>query len=411
MPGTPTSQAKGDHSTIASVQSLSAYSGAWVVAATRNGIEENPLTKQRLYYNGGSSIWDPNSSKVAQAPVLPPEVLPSGVHGVAVAAIEPAKSAPVRAALLERRRSEMYGLLALHRAPTDATATAMPHKVNILVEGGDPTKPADAIRWRAPPSGGLAVLPALFRYGPDRPATDYRHLAEPRGGPSEATLADLARRGRGYVAGSYPERAGDAVFHTVALASPTGEIVARYRATHLGRDEAWARAGDRFVIMATPIGRIALVLGEELAVPEVFGVYSAERADIVAAPSGRWRGAVLEIDPKLFNTPYPPGTPFMPYAAAKLDQFWVAAAGWADPSKPAALLLGPEPVIATPPRVADPGAALAAEVTAPWAGTWINQAQLIEGQQPWNTLPLVLARHNACPTASPKAEDWKPSCS
>ena len=115
--------------------------------------------------------------------------------------------------------------------------------------------------------------------------------------------------------------------------------MARYRATHLGREDAWATAGDKFVVAPTLIGRIALAVGEEFAVPEVFGVYSAERADIVAAPSGKWRGAVLEIDPKLFNTPspYPPGTPYKPYAAAKLGQFWVAAAGWAERTKPAAL--------------------------------------------------------------------------
>ena len=59
----------------------------------------------------------------------------------------------------------------------------------------------------------------------------------------------------------------------------------------------------------------------------------------------------------------------MPYATAKLGQFWVAAAGWAERSKPAALLLGHEPVIATPPRVAGPGEPLEAQVTAPWAGT------------------------------------------
>jgi predicted amidohydrolase len=410
MPGTPADQARSDHSTIAGVQYLSAHSGAFVIAATRNGIEENPLTKQRLYYNGGSSIWDPNSSKIAQAPVLPPEVLSSGVHGVAIAEIEPAKSAPVRAALLARRRPEMYGLLALHRAPTDANATATPHRVNILVEGGDPSKPAATLEWSAPMQGGLAVLPALFRYGPDRPAGDYQKLAEPQGGPSEVALVDLAKQGGGYVTGSYPERAGDVTFHTVALASPSGEIVARYRATHLAPDGTWAKSGDQFVVAPTPIGRIALALGEELAVPEVFGFYSAQRADIVAAPSGTWRGAVLEIDPKLFNTPYPPGVPFAPYAAAKLGQFWVAAAGWADHSKPAALLLGPEPVIATPPQVAGPGERLNADVTAPWAGTWINQDQLIDAQQPWNTVPLVLAKESACLAAWRKADGWKPQC-
>jgi predicted amidohydrolase len=408
VPGTPADQAKGDHSTVANVQYLSAHSGAFVVAATRNGIEENPLTKQRLYYNGGSSIWDPTSHKLAQAAVLPPEVLPSGVHGVAVAEIEPAKSAPVRAALLARRRPELYGLLALHRVPTDANATTTSRQVEIAVQGGDPAEPATT--WSPPPQGGLAVLPALFHYGPNHQPGDFARLAEPQGGPSETALADLARQGGGYAAGSYPERAGDAVYHTVALAAPTGEIVARYRATHLDSDRAWAKAGDRFVVAPTPIGRIALALGEELTVPEVFGVYSALRADIVAAPSGLWRGAVIEIDPKLFNTPYPPGTPFAPYAAAQLGQFWIGAAGWAAPSHPAALLLGPEPVIATPPRVAGPGEQLKAEITAPWSGTWINQSQLIAAQQPWNTVPLVLAKDSACLAAWRKAKGWKPAC-
>ena len=70
---------------------------------------------------------------------------------------------------------------------------------------------------------------------------------------------------------------------------------------------------------------------------------------------------------------------------SKLGQFWVVAAGWAQPGKPTGLLLEPEPVIATPPRVAGPGARLEVEVTAPRSGTWINQDQLIDGQQPWNT--------------------------
>lgn len=312
MPGTPPDQAKGDHSTVANVQYLSAQSGAFVGAATRNGMEENPITHQRLYYNGGSSIWDPQSHKLAQAAVLPPEVLPSGVHGLAIAEIEPAKSAPVRAALLERRRPDLYGLLALHRAPTDANASTVSHHVAIAVTGGDPSKPADGRVWGPPPKGVLAVLPALFRYGPGRMGGEYLQVAEPQGGASEVILADLAKRGGGYVVGSYPERAGGAVFHTVALASPTGEIIARYRATHVGTDQAWAKAGDRFVVTPTTIGRIALVVGEELAVSEVFGVYSAERADIVAAPSGAWRDAVVEIDPKLFNAPPPPDTPFVP---------------------------------------------------------------------------------------------------
>ena len=119
---------------------------------------------------------------------------------------------------------------------------------------------------------------------------------------------------------------------------------------------------------------------------------------------------MLETDPKLFNQPYPPGTPFAPWAAAALGQFWVAAAGWAQENKPAAWLLGPDPVIATVPRAAGPGERVAADVTAPWVGTWINQSQLIGGQEPWRTVPLVLSNDNACLVAWRKADGWQPAC-
>ncbi len=134
MPGTPAKLARGDRSTVAALQYLAFHSGASVVGATRTGIEENPITKQKLYYNGGSSIWAPDGTKLAQAPVVPPEVLSPGVHGVITAEIEPAKSAPVRAALLQRRRPELYGLLAIHRAPTDANAASEARDVEIAVE-------------------------------------------------------------------------------------------------------------------------------------------------------------------------------------------------------------------------------------------------------------------------------------
>ena len=336
-------------------------------------------------------------------------MLPSGVHGVLIADIVPAAAAKARAALLARRRPELYGLLALHRAPTDPAATPTPRPVELAVEGGDPAA-AGVTAWRPPPRGGLAVLPALFRDGPDRPAADYQRLAEPTGGPSEAALIALARQGGGYVAGSYPERDGAAVFHTVALAAPDGDIIARYRATHLPPDQTWATPGDRFVVAPTPLGRIALAVGEELAVPEVFGIYSAERADIVAAPSGRWRGPLLATDPKLFNTPYPPGTPFAPWAAAALGQFWVAAAGWQLHPEPASWLLGPDPVIATAPRGAPPGQRVEATVTAPWVGTWINQGQLIGGQEPLSTLPLVLPADSACLAAWRETDALSADC-
>ena len=93
MPGTPADQAKGDHSTVATVQYLSAHSGAFVVAATRNGIEEI-----RLPIIGSTTMaaqaFGTRTAGSWRKPLLPPEVLPSGVHGVAIADIELANTVP-----------------------------------------------------------------------------------------------------------------------------------------------------------------------------------------------------------------------------------------------------------------------------------------------------------------------------
>ena len=134
MPGTPAKDAKADHSTVANVQYLAAHNGAWVVAATRNGVETNPLTKQQLYYNGGASIWGPTGDKIAQAPVTAPNVTASGVTNILIAEIDPAAGKAIREKLSALRRPELYGLLALHRAPTDADASPKARPVELAAQ-------------------------------------------------------------------------------------------------------------------------------------------------------------------------------------------------------------------------------------------------------------------------------------
>ncbi len=410
-PGTPAAQAKGDHSTVATVQHIAAFNGVWLVAATRDGIEKNPLTGQTLYYNGGSSIWDPSGNKVAQAPVVLPEVLSPGEHGTVTAEITPAMSTPVRDEVLARRRPEMYGILALHRAPTDpnAATTAKDVAVKAVSWPVSSKPPADL---PLPPRGGLLVLPELFSVGPNAGSAKYTAAAEPRGGSSEQRLCAAAKAGSGYVVGSYPERDASNVYHTVALAGPEGTILARYRASHLPPDQKqWAKQGSEWIVVPTPMGRIGLALGEELSVPEVFGSLSALRADLLAVPMGAPSGVTMQEDPKLFNQPYPPGTPFAPMAAAKLAQNWVVMSGWGDGKRVAAAVFGPEPVIATPPRVPAAGKTeVQAQIIVAWPGTWLNQTHLIDGQRPATTLPIVLDPASACFQEWAKAPGWRYGC-
>ena len=55
----PPSQARANHSIVASMQHMSAMNGGWVIGAIRCAIECNPITGSQLHHNGGSSIWSP----------------------------------------------------------------------------------------------------------------------------------------------------------------------------------------------------------------------------------------------------------------------------------------------------------------------------------------------------------------
>ena len=399
MPGTPPAEAKGDHSTVANVQYMSAQNGVWVIGATRSGIETNPITGGKLYYNGGSSIWSPEGHKLAQAPVAPPEVLPPGLNGIFSATIMPADADRSRAARLALRRPALYlPLLALHRSPVDGNATKSPRIVS-LAAAQWPEGPS-LLGTARPAEGELMVLPELSGLPSGLGADEIRARAEAAGGAFEKALAAAAQAGKGYLVGSYPERDGDHVFHTVALAGPEGAVLARYRVTHpSAADATWAASGDQVAVVETPLGRIGLASARELSVPELGGLYAALRTDILAAPAGSPEPLKVEVDPALYSVADPPTgrADFFPYASAKQNQFWLVSGGRRAGDHTAAAIYGPEPVVFTPTLTAAAGKeAIRYRTTVPAPGTWINQSQLIDGQQALWFPPLVLQEGNTC---------------
>jgi len=399
MPGTPPAQARSNHSTVASVQHMSALNGVWVVGATRSGIERNPITGSQLFYNGGSSIWSPLGHKLAQAPVVPPQVFPPGLNTLITATIVPAEADRVREQRLAARRPSLYRpLLALRRAPVDALANSSPRSVN-LAAAQWPEGPSRLASSKPRPAE-LLVLPELSGLPSGLSAAEIRRQAEGRGGTFEQRLAEQAKAGQGYLVGSYPERQGSQVFHTVVLVDPEGAVLGRYRATHLTAAESmWATPGDVPGVVATPLGRIGLATAGDIRVPELVGIYQTLRADVIAVPSGPPSSLKVEIDPQLYAVPDPPTgrADLYPYLAAKLGQFWLVAGGRRTGESTAAGIFGPEPVVHTPTLTGLPAAdAVRYTTTVPAPGTWINQQQLIDGQRNDLFLPLVLEAHNSC---------------
>ncbi|KLN98104.1 nitrilase-related carbon-nitrogen hydrolase [Moellerella wisconsensis] len=392
MPNATAAEMLGDHSTVAHVQHMSAFNGLWVICATRSGIETNPITKGQLYYNGGSSIWSPTGHKIAQSPVVSPLELSPGLNGIYCAQISLVEADKQRAYCLAKRRPALYSpTLALHRSPTDINATATQSSVN-LVAAQWPVNQT-LLASLSVNENELVVLPELSAIPYTTDATVILASAEPQGGSFEQTLISAAQQGKGYIVGSYPEIDTDKIYHTVVLAGPAGEILARYRVTHLNqRDHGWATAGEQFSVTTTPIGRIALAAAHELKIPEVGGMYGALRADIIAAPAGEPSSLKVEIDQKLYSVANPPTgrADYIPYAVATLNQLCVVCGGRQLGDFTAAAIYGPEPVVLTPTIIAEANTTAAQYRTLlPSPYTWINQQRLIDGQAAIWFTPLV----------------------
>lgn len=392
MPNATAAEMLGDHSTVAHVQHMSAFNGLWVICATRSGIETNPITKGQLYYNGGSSIWSPTGHKIAQSPVVSPLELSPGLNGIYCAQISLVDADQQRAYCLAKRRPALYSpTLALHRSPTDINATATQSSVN-LVAAQWPVNQT-LLASLSVNENELVVLPELSAIPYTTDATVILASAEPQGGSFEQTLISAAQQGKGYIVGSYPEIDTDKIYHTVVLAGPAGEILARYRVTHLSqRDHGWATAGEQFSVTTTPIGRIALAAAHELKILEVGGMYGALRADIIAAPAGEPSSLKVEIDQKLYSVTNPPTerADYIPYAVATLNQLWVVCGGRQLGDFTAAAIYGPEPVVLTPTIIAEADTTAAQYRTLlPSPYTWINQQRLIDGQAAIWFTPLV----------------------
>lgn len=391
MPSASKAEKIGDHSTVSHVQYISAQNGVWVVCATRSGTETNPISRQQLFYNGGSSIWAPTGHKVAQAPVVPPEILEPGLNGVYTAVIDLSEADAQRAQRLAKRRPDLYHpTLALHRALPDVNASQHPITTTLIAAQWSETH--CGLDQATVEKDALLVLPAFSALPYSADPDQILASAETQDGAFEQRLRHIASAGSGYVVGSYPEKTSDKLYHTVVLAGPEGKILGRYRVTHTDTSEGWATAGDRVVVVQTPIGRIALAAAHELQVAELIGMFSALRADIVAAPASLPSNLKVEIDAELYAVANPPTgrADFYPYATAALQQLWVVTGGRSHANQTSAGIYGPEPIVLTPTILADIGAPDAREkVEVPSKATWMSQGRLIASQRAYLFPPLT----------------------
>ncbi|MBI4786639.1 MAG: hypothetical protein HY782_06295 [Chloroflexi bacterium] len=89
------------------------------------------------------------------------------------------------------------------------------------------------------------------------------------------------------VPGTIVEREGDAFYNAAYLFGPDGRVIGSQRQTHRTRDEiVWGLAqGDTLAVFDVGIARVGLVIGEDVAYPEVARILALQGANLLIHPA------------------------------------------------------------------------------------------------------------------------------
>ncbi len=112
-------------------------------------------------------------------------------------------------------------------------------------------------------------------------------------GPVTEPVQEAARRlGVHVVLGTYergPQRG--TVYNTAAVVGPDGSVLGRYRKTHPFCGEDWVTAGDRAVVVDTPLAKLGLVICFDGDYPELARIEAVQGAEVICRPSALLRSA------------------------------------------------------------------------------------------------------------------------
>lgn len=399
-------EAAGKHSTIAAVQHQCAWNGLAMVAADRSNAESNPTTGISVTYGGSASIWQADGERIAHASSTDYDKTMSERPSIIYGMIDPARFDNEQKKSLSRRRPALYRELAFYRAPTDSAASKAPCKVNAAaiqyrIDAGDfdgnLNRCAAIVKTMQDQATvpNLVVLPAFSFCGPVN-KDNAGKVAEKTLGKTTQAASDLAVRLKSYLVASLIEKEGASLHHTAVLIAPDGKLMGSYRQTHLDPEQAsFLSAGNEIPVFETAIGKIGIMLNDDFRFPEVSGVLSLKRADIIAAPvswSGQYGGR-LQDAVGLFDHPYAGNTMVFWYAAAKTAQAYTIVAnsvGNGNLGSSGVFTINPidsleVPVVAS----VDKEEVVSLGFTTLGNNYWMNQSKLIGGRRADLASPLV----------------------
>ena len=143
----------------------------------------------------------------------------------------------------------------------------------------------------AHPHVDLYLFPELYLTGDDpwtsgAPKDFERRAAEPIPGPRTERIGKLAARVRRWIcAGSVLERAGDEIYNTAIVFSPTGRLVAHYRKVFLWHESA-SRGTEPPPVFSIPgVGKLGVLICYDGSFPEMARGLALRGAEVILHPT------------------------------------------------------------------------------------------------------------------------------
>ena len=281
-----------NHSTLANISTAVSWLGTNVISSNSTGVEGPGAGF--VTFDGGSSVWNNNGKRLVSAAVSTwtDHKAPETVY----ATINLSQKSKQKEYWLKHRRPELYQTLNNYRYPDDAAADRTSRQISALLVQYEPKsgdidanfKKIEALIRANTGVFNLSILPFNSFLGPvNLNKENIAQYAEELNGKSHQLAASLARKYQTYVLVSMPEKKGSQFFETAILLDFNGKQIGLYRKSHLNEAEkSWATAGNELPVFKTKaMGNVAIMLNDEVRIPEITQMYGVNRADIILVPT------------------------------------------------------------------------------------------------------------------------------
>jgi predicted amidohydrolase len=402
-----------NHTTIGSMATLPGWIGINVVAADSSGVDT--VGGKDLIGPGGSSVWDAQGNLLVSASVT--NFTDPQQPKVVYATINTSKPNPQRDFWLKNRRPELYADYNFYRPTHDGNVNNISAQVSAVLVQYEPKTGAveenskvveRLINEKILGQGiNLAVLPFNSFIGNEKITKEnVSKFAEPLNGKSYNIASSLAKKFQVNLLFSMPEITDGKYYETAILFDYTGKQIGLYRKSHLNDiEKTWATAGNELPVFNSSIGRIAVVLNDEVRIPEVTDMYMLKRANLLLVPvayNQKEYGGDVKIPKGLIAEESNKGM-FIWFSMAQHSQAFTLVANYVngahgDIGQSALYSLVPEEGF-YPPNIAPKDKEVAHQVvfaTNQNLNLWTNQQQKVV-ERIWSAaLPLTLSKDNDC---------------